>query len=81
MAIIRIYCSDYEYRVAHTMLLDLCKQFPDDPYLQECLAKLYLDIGKKEQAVRAFKKAEEIAMSNKSFSADTIELHKHFNEY
>lgn len=77
----RIYSTNAEYRVAHSVLVDLCKKFPDDPYLWEHLGKMYLDIGKRDKASAAFKKAEEVALNTGSYDANMIEAHKQFNEY
>lgn len=59
MEIVKIHIAEGEHRVAHLILSNACKQYENDPYLWNLLAKLYLDIGKRESAVNAFKKEEE----------------------
>jgi predicted Zn-dependent protease len=63
------------------MLSNLCKRFPDDPYLWNYLGKLYLDIGKRESAVSAFKTAEEAFNKLLNIPKGVVETNKLFNQY
>lgn len=81
LEIVKIYIVQTEYRVAHLMLSNLCKRFPDDPYLWNYLGKLYLDIGKREDAVAAFKTAEDALAKVPNVSKEAAETNKLFNQY
>ena len=81
LEIIKIYIVQTEFRVAHLMLSSLCRRFPDDPYLWNYLGKLYLDIGKREDAVSAFKTAKEAFSKLPNIPKEVAEANEFFNQY
>lgn len=80
LEIVKIYITLTEYRVAHLMMSNLCNKFPQDPYLWSYLGKLYLNIGKRENAVQAFEKAESTFSSLSNVPKEVAETNKFFNK-
>ena len=76
LEIVKIYVSESEHRVAHLMLYNLCNEYPDDSCLWSALAKLYLDIGKKQAAADTFEKAHECMEKLGKVSKEVIEATK-----
>ena len=78
LEIIKIHMAESEHRVAHLILKSICEEYPQDPYLWNMLGKLYLDIGKRQAAVTAFEKSEEVALTKQPEFASFI---KFFSRY
>jgi len=81
LEIVKIHVSESEHRVAHLLLSNLCKEFPNDPHLWENLGKIYLDIGKRQYAVDAFKKSQELLSQDEKIPQEIKDANKFFDLY
>ncbi len=81
LEIVRVHMCESEHRVAHLVLSSLTAQYPEDPYIWNTMAKLYLDIGKRQNAAEAFTKSEEAMAKRPGVSADFVAYMRHFAAY